>query len=96
MYEMVNSDLSCKVLVGAHHSDMMVNLFALYGRINIKGFLSNIGVAGVYDEDKELLHHIPCSVLLGMGAGYEDLFHRDKQISNPPLYFTTWVFPLSK
>jgi len=74
---------------------MIVDMFALYGRVNTKGFLSNIGIAAVDDEEEELLHHIPCSILLGMGAGYEDLFHHDKQISNPPLYFITWVFPLS-
>ena len=94
---MDKSDFSCKVLAGAHHSVMMIRLFALYGRINTKGFLSNIGIAAAAaDEERELLHHVPCNVLLGMGAGYVDLFHHDKQISivNPPLYFITWVFPL--
>lgn len=93
---MVKSDLSCKALAGAHQSGMTVQLFALYGRMNTKGFLSNIGVAAEHDAERELLHHsyIPCNVLLTMGAGYEDLFHYDKQISNPPLHFTTWVFPL--
>lgn len=89
-----DKDFSCKVLAGGHQLDMVVNMFALNGRMNTKGFLSNIGTAAADDEERELLHHIPCSVLLGMGAGYEDLFHHDKRISNPPLYFTTWVFPL--
>ena len=93
IYEVVKSDSSCKVLAGAHHSVMMVRLFALCGRINTKGFLSDIGIAAA-DEEWELLHHIPCNVLLGMGAGYKDLFHHDKQNSNLPLYFITWVFPL--
>ena len=93
VYEMVKSDSSCKHLAGAHQSDTTVCLFALKGRINTKGFLSNIGIADDDDVEERLLHHIPCNILLGMGAGYEDLFHRDKQSSNPCLYFTTWVFP---
>ena len=90
---MTKNDFSCKRLAGAHQSEMTVKLFALYGRINIKGFLSNIGIATADDEERELLHHISCNVLLGMGAGYDDLLHRDKKISSPPLYFITWIFP---
>ena len=93
VYEMTENDFSCKLLAGSHQSEMTVSLFALYGRINIKGFLSNIGIATTDDEEGELLHHIPCNVLLGMGAGYDDLFHCDTKVSSPLLYFITWIFP---
>ena len=91
---MVESDSPSKVLVGAHQSSMMVRLFALHGRINTNGFLSNIGSA-TPDSDEELIRHVPCNVLLGMGPGYDNLFHHKQlQTVNPLLYFITWVFPL--
>ena len=61
--------------------------------MNTKGFLTNIGSVSKLTDDNSLRPHVCCDVLLGMGAGYQDLFKYNNDISDQNLYFIIWVLP---
>ena len=94
---LIKSDTCSTHLLGCHHqADMKVFLFALKGTLSTNGFLSNVGCPTKNDGmSLASIKHIPCNVLLAMGAGYKDVFHSAEVMSDPPLHLTTWVSPCS-
>jgi len=86
-------------LPGGHHSKVDF-LVALNGMMNTQGFLSRCGVISAVSEDEpqvrpnsinyeRRLTSVPCTVLVSMGVGYQELF---KQRANDT-YFVTWAVP---
>ena len=95
------NDFSCKQLPSYHQPNTMMRLFCLHGKMNPKGFLSTMGNSSpdkrseyVNIFDIRCLDSLPCTVLLGLRAGY-NIFQAERTVC-PSLYFTTWVFPYTK
>ncbi|XP_065916792.1 leucine-rich repeat serine/threonine-protein kinase 1-like isoform X1 [Dysidea avara] len=88
-----SANYHCSLLLCHHQSALLNNLFVLHGRMNTKGFLTNIGSVSKLTDDNSLRPHVCCDVLLGMGAGYQDLFKYNNDISDQNLYFIIWVLP---
>ena len=87
-----------EVLAGGHHSKVDF-LVALHGKLNSHGFLSGCGITSSVIEDKQTrpasiyykrqLDSVPCTVLMSIGVGYQELF---RQLINDT-YFVTWAVP---
>jgi len=91
-----DSNHQCNLLLCHHQSSLLEHLFVLRGRMNKKGFLTNIGsVSKITDEDNlsysTSRSQICCDVLLGMGAGCQGLFKNNCDFSDQNLYCIVWV-----
>ena len=97
-YSIIQGVYTSEVLPGGHHSKVDF-LVALHGKLNAHGFLSGCGITSSVNEDKQTrpasiyykrqLDSVPCTVLMSIGVGYQELF---KQLINDT-YFVTWAVP---
>jgi len=92
------NDFSSKQLPSYHQPNTTMHLFCLHGKMNPQGYLSSIGNSSpdkrsdyVNLFDVRCPDSLPCTVLLGLRAGY-NIFQAERTVC-PSLYFTTWVFP---
>ena len=92
-------DFSCKQLPSYHQPNTSMYLFCLHGKMTPHGFLVSIGNSSP-DKRSDYVNifdigcpsSLPCTVLLGLTAGYN--FFQAKYVASPSLYFTTWVIGL--
>jgi len=99
-HSIIQGIYTSEVLPGGHHSKVDF-LVALHGIMNAQGFLSGCGVTSTSSASQEEqvrpnsayyvrgLTSVPCTVLMSIGVGYQELF---KQLAND-MYFVTWVVP---
>ena len=92
------NDFSCKQLPSHHHPGTMVHFHTLFSKMSPQGFLLSIGEA-TPEEPPVYVNifnvgspdNIPCTILLGLRAGYSSILQPEQTISTS-LYFTAWAF----
>ena len=94
----MENGFSCKQLPSYHQPNTTMHLFCLHGKMTPQGFLFNIGNSSPEKRSEyvnifDILRPsaLPCTVLLGLRAGYN--YFQVESTLHPSLYISAWVYP---